>query len=84
MHYLPALRGKEMTDYAMDFEGSIMWKQAENRLHTQRGLLAYLMAPNTIHATEEEKAKATADATDKIKKMYEKYGVGSTHADEEV
>lgn len=79
MHYLPALRGKEMDDYAMDFEGSLLWKQAENRLHTQRGLLAYLMAPlhpgfeNAGRTPEEEKIKSM------IKAMRAKYGVGYTH-----
>lgn len=83
LHYLPALRGKEMTDYAMDFEGSLLWKQAENRLHTQRGLLAYLMAPRTVHATEEEKQKAKIEITNQISKMFDKYGVESTHIDKE-
>ena len=79
MHYLPALRGKEMDDYAMDFDGSLLWKQAENRLHTQRGLLAYLMAP--LHpgfndpgkTPEEEKIKSM------IKTMRAKYGTEYTH-----
>ncbi len=61
MHYLPALRGKEMTDYAMDFAGSLLWTEAENRLHTQRGLMAYLMGPlahdfDAAPFTEEEAA----------------------------
>ena len=83
LHYLPALRGKEMTDYAMDFDGSLLWKQAENRLHTQRGLLAYLMAPRTVHATEEKKQKAKIEISNQISKMFEKYGVENTHTDKE-
>ena len=79
MHYLPALRGKEMTDYAMDFDGSLLFEQAENRLHTQRGLLAYLMAPLTPHPTEEEKAAAEKEINDMINCMKEKYGVENTH-----
>ena len=79
MHYLPALRGKEMTDYAMDFDGSLLFEQAENRLHTQRGLLAYLMAPLTPHPTEEEKAATEKEINDMINCMKEKYGVENTH-----
>ncbi|WP_281654867.1 ornithine carbamoyltransferase [Eggerthella sinensis] len=81
MHYLPALRGKEMTDYAMDFPGSLLWKQAENRLHTQRGLMAYLMGGRSIDAyapvynTEAERA-----IVEKITAMTERYGSQYTHA----
>ena len=50
-----------MTDYAMDFAGSLLWTEAENRLHTQRGLMAYLMGPlahdfDAAPFTEEEAA----------------------------
>ena len=40
MHCLPAYRGVEITDQAMDFDRSIVFQQAENRLHFQKGLLA--------------------------------------------
>jgi ornithine carbamoyltransferase len=40
MHCLPAYRGVEITDEAMDFDRSIVFQQAENRLHFQKGLLA--------------------------------------------
>ncbi|MBZ9689837.1 hypothetical protein G9F72_026565 [Clostridium estertheticum] len=80
MHYLPALRGKEMTDYAMDFEGSLLWKQAENRLHTQRGLMAYLMGSRTINEYKlVENTEAERLAVEKIKKMYETFGSEYTH-----
>jgi len=42
MHCLPAHRGEEITDAVLESEGSIVWDQAENRLHAQKGLLAYL------------------------------------------
>ena len=79
MHYLPALRGKEMTDYAMDFAGSLLWTEAENRLHTQRGLMAYLMGPlapdfDAAPFTEEEAA-----AKAKIRAMRETFGTEYTH-----
>lgn len=79
MHYLPALRGKEMTDYAMDFEGSLLWKQAENRLHTQRGLMAYLMGPLSPDFDQAPFTEEEARAKEKIKKMRDAYGVEYTH-----
>ncbi|WP_092703946.1 ornithine carbamoyltransferase [Halovenus aranensis] len=42
MHCLPAHRGEEITDEALESETAIVWKQAENRLHAQNGLLAWL------------------------------------------
>ncbi|MCI8712161.1 MAG: putrescine carbamoyltransferase [Ruminococcus sp.] len=79
MHYLPALRGKEMTDYTMDYEGSLLWKQAENRLHTQRGLMAYLMGPLAPDFYAASKKESEARAKEKIREMREKYGTGYTH-----
>ncbi len=43
MHDLPAHRGEEITDEVMDGPNAIIFDQAENRLHAQKGVMAFLM-----------------------------------------
>jgi ornithine carbamoyltransferase len=43
MHCLPAYRGKEVSAEVIDGKQSMVWSEAENRLHVQKSLLLYLI-----------------------------------------
>jgi len=62
MHYGPALRGQEMSEEIMDHERSLLVDEAENRLHTEKGLLAWYIYPNLKRASTEVKAAMQAEA----------------------
>jgi ornithine carbamoyltransferase len=44
MHCLPAHRGEEVTEDVLESSASVVFDQAENRLHTQKALLLMLLA----------------------------------------
>lgn len=53
MHCLPASRNVEATDEVLDSKQSIIFDQAENRLHTEKGLLVWFVYPRLKRPSQE-------------------------------
>ena len=43
MHCLPAHRGEEISEDMLEHSSSVVWDEAENRLHAQKALLEFLL-----------------------------------------
>jgi ornithine carbamoyltransferase len=54
LHCLPAYRGKEITAEVLDGPRSVVWDEAENRLHAQKALLTWLLGQGTGQGTAGE------------------------------
>ena len=48
LHCLPAHRGEEVTDAVLDGPRSAAWDEAENRLHVQKSILVWCLAPEAL------------------------------------
>ncbi|MGL5911074.1 MAG: ornithine carbamoyltransferase, partial [Phycicoccus sp.] len=54
LHCLPAHRGHEVTAEVIDGPRSLVWQQAENRLHVQKALLSWLVERADSQRAQEE------------------------------
>jgi len=48
MHCLPAHRGEEVAAEVIDGPQSVVWEEAENRMHVQKALMEYLLLGQII------------------------------------
>jgi ornithine carbamoyltransferase len=64
MHCLPARRGEEVTAPVIDGPRSAVWRQAENRMHSARGAMLWLLAGPSNDAGRKKAGVEAAHATE--------------------